>query len=392
MSIEIWTAGRRKEIHSLIEAGPLTVGRRADCTLCLDDPRVSGLHCKIELNGEVGVVTDLSTNGTFLSGERLKKGVPQELAHGQVISPVVISRKSPSELNAAQHKLLIAGLVFYSASPPRDVIVAAPPSKQPDPTMRPSSSMPAPRVPVGVDSNVDKASSAAAPRKQPTQPRSAPPPARASSTTAREPSSSGAQSSSGDAFDFEPPDPFDFESNNPPDELPRRASRAPIVSGRTGSSATSKASSSGATRSAPTTAAGTAKAGDAAGGGGARGKRKRSDSSARGAGRSAKSPAAVADIGTSGAQAAPSSGATRRMLPTLPSHTAKASSGGGTGYGGGHHSRGGLADLISPAAIAPPRRFSRGMTGGQSRANLYAATTTSLDDVFAYMSANKNAA
>ena len=65
MSIEIWTAGRRKEIHSLIEAGPLTVGRRADCTLCLDDPRVSGLHCKIELNGEVGVVTDLSTNGTF---------------------------------------------------------------------------------------------------------------------------------------------------------------------------------------------------------------------------------------------------------------------------------------------------------------------------------------
>ncbi|MBM3824108.1 MAG: FHA domain-containing protein [Verrucomicrobia bacterium] len=62
--------------HQEIELRPGTyrVGRRADNDLAIEDPTLSGLHCRIEVSGMGVVVEDLnSTNGCFLNRERFQK-------------------------------------------------------------------------------------------------------------------------------------------------------------------------------------------------------------------------------------------------------------------------------------------------------------------------------
>lgn len=52
---------------------------RRSCTLTFDSTRVSREHCVVSFDSgaELFLITDVSTNGTFLvSGERLEKGVP----------------------------------------------------------------------------------------------------------------------------------------------------------------------------------------------------------------------------------------------------------------------------------------------------------------------------
>jgi eukaryotic-like serine/threonine-protein kinase len=57
----------------------ITVGRTADNTIVLDDPKVSRAHLRIEQQGSVFMVTDQgSSNGSFLGGVKLLKGVAQE--------------------------------------------------------------------------------------------------------------------------------------------------------------------------------------------------------------------------------------------------------------------------------------------------------------------------
>lgn len=51
---------------------PLTIGRMLPCELVLPDREVSRLHCRIEVQGEHALLTDLeSTNGTFVEGQRI---------------------------------------------------------------------------------------------------------------------------------------------------------------------------------------------------------------------------------------------------------------------------------------------------------------------------------
>jgi EAL domain-containing protein (putative c-di-GMP-specific phosphodiesterase class I) len=55
-----------------IHAPRFQVGRRADLSLCLPEPTVSGLHAEIVADAEGLVVRDLgSANGSFLNGERI---------------------------------------------------------------------------------------------------------------------------------------------------------------------------------------------------------------------------------------------------------------------------------------------------------------------------------
>lgn len=52
--------------------GILTIGRKADNVLVLDDPYASSYHARIFLKDEECILEDLeSTNGTILNGERL---------------------------------------------------------------------------------------------------------------------------------------------------------------------------------------------------------------------------------------------------------------------------------------------------------------------------------
>ncbi|PIS47085.1 MAG: hypothetical protein COT17_05450, partial [Elusimicrobia bacterium CG08_land_8_20_14_0_20_51_18] len=58
-----------KEFRS--ENPGVTIGRKADNDLVLDNATVSGHHCKIYKAGETFFIEDLgSTNGTFVNGKK----------------------------------------------------------------------------------------------------------------------------------------------------------------------------------------------------------------------------------------------------------------------------------------------------------------------------------
>ncbi|MFA6319230.1 MAG: FHA domain-containing protein [Elusimicrobiota bacterium] len=61
----------------------LTVGRKADNDVVIDNPAVSGHHCKISVQGGTCFVEDLdSTNGTYVNEKRIKKS---GLHHNDVV-------------------------------------------------------------------------------------------------------------------------------------------------------------------------------------------------------------------------------------------------------------------------------------------------------------------
>jgi len=64
----------------------ITIGRKEDNDIPIDNPAVSGHHCKIRLEGDTYFVEDLnSTNGTFVNE---KKVVKAGLKHNDVIGVV----------------------------------------------------------------------------------------------------------------------------------------------------------------------------------------------------------------------------------------------------------------------------------------------------------------
>ncbi|WP_250480081.1 MULTISPECIES: FHA domain-containing protein [unclassified Caballeronia] len=60
------------------------VGRDTD--LKLSNPKISRRHAKVHFEDGVPYITDLSTNGTWVNGEKLMKGKAQLLIRGQAIS------------------------------------------------------------------------------------------------------------------------------------------------------------------------------------------------------------------------------------------------------------------------------------------------------------------
>ena len=66
-----------------IERGEVTVGRGAGAGLLLSSPTVSRRHCTISGQGLDWRVTDTSSGGTFVNGQRLS--APHSLRHGDVI-------------------------------------------------------------------------------------------------------------------------------------------------------------------------------------------------------------------------------------------------------------------------------------------------------------------
>jgi len=81
----------------LLNEGDNIVGRNpVRCSVCIDEPRVSGRHARIVVTGDRATIEDLdSTNHTFVGGVRLT--APRPLANGDVIrlgGPEVTFRRS----------------------------------------------------------------------------------------------------------------------------------------------------------------------------------------------------------------------------------------------------------------------------------------------------------
>ena len=69
-----------------IEKDTLSVGRKPDNDVVIDNPAVSGHHCKITLAGDTFFVEDLnSTNGVFVNGKKVMKS---GLKHNDVVGIV----------------------------------------------------------------------------------------------------------------------------------------------------------------------------------------------------------------------------------------------------------------------------------------------------------------
>ena len=67
-----------------LKPGPTILGRSDDCTICLDDERVSRNHAQIDIKGDVAELNDLgSRNGTMLNGRPVRH--PTALNNGDVI-------------------------------------------------------------------------------------------------------------------------------------------------------------------------------------------------------------------------------------------------------------------------------------------------------------------
>ncbi|PCI40214.1 MAG: hypothetical protein COB53_01660 [Elusimicrobia bacterium] len=93
-----------------INKSSISVGRKPDNDIVIDNPAISGHHCKIVLKGDTHYVEDLeSTNGTFVNEKRVMKA---GLHHNDVVG-------------LARH-----ALVFISEEPEEEIVppVAAKPA------------------------------------------------------------------------------------------------------------------------------------------------------------------------------------------------------------------------------------------------------------------------
>src|ERR1035437_591709 len=93
----------------------LAVGRKADNDIVIDNPAISGHHCRISVQGGTYFVEDLdSTNGTFVNEKRIKKS---GLHHNDVVG-------------VAKH-----ALVFLEDAPPPEAAPEAPAEPPADATV-----------------------------------------------------------------------------------------------------------------------------------------------------------------------------------------------------------------------------------------------------------------
>lgn len=80
--LSVYHDDRRIEEITL-DQGSITIGRKPDNDICLDDATVSGHHAQINAFSQPMYIEDLcSTNGTYVNGERVKEHV---LTRGDVI-------------------------------------------------------------------------------------------------------------------------------------------------------------------------------------------------------------------------------------------------------------------------------------------------------------------
>lgn len=81
---EEYTGAKNIELH---ESGG-SIGRALSCTMPLMDHNrfISGVHCLITVYGDTYYISDVSTNGTLVNGNKILKNQPISIVDGDVIS------------------------------------------------------------------------------------------------------------------------------------------------------------------------------------------------------------------------------------------------------------------------------------------------------------------
>lgn len=65
----------------------VSMGRKPECDIILNDIVVSGLHCYVTvLSTGAGVIEDQSTNGTYVNGVKIGKGMTLEVRNGDILT------------------------------------------------------------------------------------------------------------------------------------------------------------------------------------------------------------------------------------------------------------------------------------------------------------------
>ncbi|EGQ9053788.1 FHA domain-containing protein [Vibrio parahaemolyticus] len=74
--------------HIEMPEGGGSVGRAPSCTLSLTDHNrfISGTHCLISVYGDTFYISDVSTNGTMVNGNKILKNQPISIVDGDVVS------------------------------------------------------------------------------------------------------------------------------------------------------------------------------------------------------------------------------------------------------------------------------------------------------------------
>lgn len=121
-----------EEFFSLPAEGTVTVGRRRECFVVVQDLAVSGTHCILKCCSQPlsFEVEDCSTNGTFVNGSPLGKGQRSWLADGDVLAltrPEAVGGVTPSSV-AIQFRLDVR-----SSPPSCSERFPTPPPLQPQP-------------------------------------------------------------------------------------------------------------------------------------------------------------------------------------------------------------------------------------------------------------------
>lgn len=88
-SVTTLTATKGQYEGSIIEFdGSIVIGRDPACSeLIIDDSNVSRMHCTITFDpsDRIYIITDHSTNGTFIGRERLEKGKSKIVSKGSFV-------------------------------------------------------------------------------------------------------------------------------------------------------------------------------------------------------------------------------------------------------------------------------------------------------------------
>jgi|SRR5579871_7073151 len=126
LSIRSKADSSTREVKSAIGDG-LVIGRGAEQGVLLDGPDLSREHLVLTADGPNIFVTDLSSNGTWLNGTRLKRSVKTRASAEDLIE--IPGYALSFRLADQPEKVAVAPVAQMPAPPPSEIPASPPPAR-----------------------------------------------------------------------------------------------------------------------------------------------------------------------------------------------------------------------------------------------------------------------